>query len=58
VTPTVTPARSLLAEKLEDVRGLQRKLALLETELEYLIEASQNLARDGCSAATVCRDIP
>ena len=49
---------TLLAGKLEDVRTRQRELALLETELQHLIEASQNLDPADCSAGTVCQIIP
>jgi len=49
---------TLLAEKLEDVRARQRKLALLESELQHLIGASQNLDPADCSAGTVCQIIP
>ncbi|MGV8896280.1 MAG: heavy metal-responsive transcriptional regulator [Rhodoglobus sp.] len=49
---------TLLAGKLEDVRARQRELALLETELERLIEAGTNLDPANCSAGTVCQIIP
>ena len=49
---------TLLAGKLEDVRTRQRELALLETELQHLIEASRNLDPADCSAGAVCQIIP
>jgi MerR family mercuric resistance operon transcriptional regulator len=49
---------TLLAGKLEDVHARQRELALLETELENLIKASQHLDPADCSAGSVCQIIP
>jgi DNA-binding transcriptional MerR regulator len=49
---------TLLAVKLEGVRARQRELALLEVELQHLIEASQNLDPADCTAGTVCQIIP
>ena len=49
---------TLLAGKLEDVRARQRELALLETELQHLIEASENLNPADCTADTICQIIP
>ncbi|QHO70103.1 heavy metal-responsive transcriptional regulator [Marisediminicola antarctica] len=49
---------TLLAGKLEDVRDRQRELARLESELQHLIEVSQNLDPADCSAGTVCQIIP
>lgn len=48
---------TLLAGKLEDVRTRQRELALLETELEHLIEASHELDPAECTAGAVCQII-
>jgi len=49
---------TLLAGKLDDVRTRQKELALLETELQNLIEASRNLDPADCTAGTVCQIIP
>ena len=49
---------TFLAGRLKDVRDRQRDLALLETELQHLINASQNLDPADCSAGTVCQIIP
>ncbi|MET4783399.1 heavy metal-responsive transcriptional regulator [Glaciihabitans sp. UYNi722] len=49
---------TLLAGKLETVRARQRELALLETELQHLIEASQSLDPADCPAGSVCQIIP
>jgi len=49
---------TLLARKLADVRARQRELARLESELQHLIEASENLDPADCSAGIVCQIIP
>lgn len=49
---------TLLARKLEDVRTRQRELALLEAELEHIIEAGHDLDPAECTAGTVCQIIP
>ncbi|MCI4658481.1 heavy metal-responsive transcriptional regulator [Cryobacterium zhongshanensis] len=47
----------LLAAKLADVHRHQQELALLETELRHLIEASQSLDPNNCEAGSVCHVI-
>ena len=49
---------TLLARKLEDVHARQRELALLEAELQHLIDTSRHLDPADCSAAAVCQIIP
>jgi MerR family mercuric resistance operon transcriptional regulator len=44
----------LLAAKLADVHRRQQELALLESELHHLIEASQSLDPGDCEAGRVC----
>lgn len=48
---------SLLHERLEDVRTRQRELAALESELQQLISASEDLDAADCSAEEVCQVI-
>lgn len=47
----------LLAVKLADVRRRQQELALLESELQHLIEASESLDPGDCEAGSVCHVI-
>ncbi|MBM7847824.1 DNA-binding transcriptional MerR regulator [Arthrobacter roseus] len=49
---------TLLTGKLQDVHTRQRELALLETELQHLIEVSQDLDPADCTAGAVCQIIP
>lgn len=49
---------TLLVGKLEEVRARRRELALLEAELQHLIEASQDLDPAECTAGVVCQIIP
>ncbi|TFD57593.1 heavy metal-responsive transcriptional regulator [Cryobacterium sp. Hh7] len=44
----------LLSAKLTDVHRRQQELALLESELHHLIEASQPLDPGDCEAGSVC----
>ncbi len=46
---------ALLVGKLEDVRARQRELALLETELQNLIDKSRDLDPADCTAGSVCQ---
>lgn len=48
---------ALLAGKLDDVRARQRELALLETELRSVLDASRDLDPADCAAGTVCQII-
>lgn len=47
----------LLSAKLADVHRRQQELALLESELHHLIEASQSLDPGDCEAGSVCHVI-
>ncbi|MBC7594920.1 MAG: MerR family DNA-binding protein, partial [Kineosporiaceae bacterium] len=47
----------LLSAKLVDVHRRQQELALLESELHHLIEASQSLDPGDCEAGSVCHVI-
>ena len=49
---------ALLIGKLEDVRARQRELALLETELQNLIDTSRDLDPADCAAVSICQIIP
>ncbi|MDJ0311753.1 heavy metal-responsive transcriptional regulator [Arthrobacter sp. H35-D1] len=49
---------ALLIRKLEDVRARQQELALLETELQNLIDTSRDLDPVDCTAGSVCQIIP
>lgn len=49
---------TLLAQKLQDVQTSQRQLALLEAELQHLIDRSRHLDPADCSATDVCQVIP
>jgi len=49
---------TLLLGKLDEVRARQRELALLETELQNIIDASRDLNPADCTAGTVCQIIP
>ena len=49
---------ALLIGKLEDVRARQRELALLETELQNLIDTSRDLDPADCTAVSICQIIP
>lgn len=47
----------LLAAKLADVHRRQRQLALLESELQHLIETSESLDPGDCEAGSICHVI-
>jgi DNA-binding transcriptional MerR regulator len=49
---------ALLDSKLNEVRARQHELALLETELQQLIDASRNLDPANCPQGSVCQIIP
>lgn len=49
---------ALLVGRLEDVRSRQRELALMETELQNLIDTSRDLDPADCTAGSVCQIIP